>query len=200
MADLIGPLNTLLLSLAVSAGSMLVLWPISNSVGPLIAFVIINGAANGGFFATMPTVVGNIFGSARVSIAMGMVVTGWAGGYLLVSVWYKSAGAQRSWTSGCSNRGLSPQCVWRTTRYTHGISSGHLLCRVHGIGGCDPNRWPQDEVQQESIEEALELTCGARAWIATMSETATWLQWRPGHLLAISEQRATGVLVDIASR
>jgi hypothetical protein len=40
--------------------------------------------ANGGFFATMPTVVGNVFGSARVSVSMGMMVTGWAGGYLLV--------------------------------------------------------------------------------------------------------------------
>ncbi|OQE84800.1 hypothetical protein PENNAL_c0026G05211 [Penicillium nalgiovense] len=31
----------------------------------------------------MPTVVGNTFGSARVSVVMGMVVTGWAGSYLL---------------------------------------------------------------------------------------------------------------------
>ena len=33
----------------------------------------------------MPTVVGNVFGSARVSVAMGMIVSGWVGGYLLVS-------------------------------------------------------------------------------------------------------------------
>ena len=32
----------------------------------------------------MPTVVGNVFGSARVAVAMGMIVTGWAGGYLMV--------------------------------------------------------------------------------------------------------------------
>ncbi|KAK7423520.1 hypothetical protein QQX98_000977 [Neonectria punicea] len=31
----------------------------------------------------MPTVVGNTFGSARVSVAMGMIVTGWVGGYLM---------------------------------------------------------------------------------------------------------------------
>lgn len=82
--DKIGPLNTVTVSLLLSAVSMLVLWPVSNSMGPLIAFVIINGMANGGFFATMPTVVGNVFGSARVSVAMGMIVTGWGGGYLLV--------------------------------------------------------------------------------------------------------------------
>ena len=83
-ADVMGPLNTLFVSLILSAASMLVIWPVSNSLGPLVSFVIINGAANGGFFATMPTVVGTVFGSARVSVAMGMIVTGWAGGYLMV--------------------------------------------------------------------------------------------------------------------
>ncbi|KAL4929179.1 monocarboxylate transporter [Aspergillus undulatus] len=82
-SDTLGPLNTLFLSLLLSAVSMLVLWPVSSSLGPLIAFTIINGMANGGFFSTMPTVVGNVFGSARVSVAMAMIVTGWAGGYLL---------------------------------------------------------------------------------------------------------------------
>ncbi|KUL85826.1 hypothetical protein ZTR_07338 [Talaromyces verruculosus] len=82
-SDRIGPLNTVFSSLLLSALSALVLWPVSTSLGPLIVFVIINGMANGGFFATMPTVVGNVFGSARVSVAMGMVVTGWGGGYLL---------------------------------------------------------------------------------------------------------------------
>lgn len=85
-SDIVGPINTLLLSLVLSALSMLVIWPLSTSLGPLIAFVVINGAANGGFFAVMPTVVGNTFGSARVSVAMSMIVTGWAGGYLLVSL------------------------------------------------------------------------------------------------------------------
>lgn len=82
-ADFMGPLNTLLVSLVVSGMSMLVIWPISTSIGPLIAFVIINGVANGGFFAVMPTVVGAVFGSRRVSVSMGMIVTGWTGGYLL---------------------------------------------------------------------------------------------------------------------
>jgi MFS family permease len=84
LSDLIGPVNTLLLSLFTSALGMLVLWPFANTVAPLILLVIINGVANGGFFSTMPTVVGSVFGSARVSVAMGMIVTGWAGGYLMV--------------------------------------------------------------------------------------------------------------------
>lgn len=63
---------------------MLVIWPTSTSLAALAIFVIINGVANGGFFSVMPTVVGNVFGSQRVSVAMGMIVTGWGGGYLMV--------------------------------------------------------------------------------------------------------------------
>ena len=62
---------------------MLAIWPVSKTIGPLIVFVILNGAANGAFFATVPTVVANLFGVAKVAVAMGMVVTAWTGGYLL---------------------------------------------------------------------------------------------------------------------
>ncbi|KAG9764963.1 MFS general substrate transporter, partial [Aureobasidium melanogenum] len=66
LSDAIGPLNTLLASFVLTAVSMLALWPLSQTLAPLVIFVIINGAANGGFFSTMPTVVGNVFGSARM--------------------------------------------------------------------------------------------------------------------------------------
>ncbi|KAF2083811.1 MFS general substrate transporter [Saccharata proteae CBS 121410] len=83
LADVIGPLNTLFISFVITAVSILALWPVSSSIAPLAIFVVINGASNGGFFSTMPTVVGNVFGSARMAVAMGMIVTGWTGGYLL---------------------------------------------------------------------------------------------------------------------
>lgn len=83
-ADSLGPLNTLFIVLSLTTISIFAIWLVTNSLGPLVIFVIINGAANGGFFATIPTVVGTVFGSRRVSVAMGMVVTGWAGGYLMV--------------------------------------------------------------------------------------------------------------------
>ncbi|OHE98408.1 major facilitator superfamily transporter [Colletotrichum orchidophilum] len=83
--DTFGALNVLSVSLFLSAVSILAIWPVSTSLGPMVAFVIINGVSNGGFFSTMPTVVGNTFGSARVSVAMSMIVTGWAGGYLMGS-------------------------------------------------------------------------------------------------------------------
>ncbi|KAK2752571.1 hypothetical protein FQN55_006684 [Onygenales sp. PD_40] len=81
--DALGPINTLFANLLLGTVSTLVLWPLSKTLHPLVAFVILNGMANGGFFASIPTVVGNVFGSARVSVAMSMIVTGWAGGYLM---------------------------------------------------------------------------------------------------------------------
>lgn len=83
LADRIGPLNSLFIGLVLSATSMLAVWPVSGTLAPLAVFVIINGAANGSFFATMPTVVGHLFGSVRVAVAMATIVTSWSGGYLL---------------------------------------------------------------------------------------------------------------------
>ncbi|KAK7419423.1 hypothetical protein QQX98_003375 [Neonectria punicea] len=81
--DKFGSLNTLFISLVLTAVSMLAIWPSSTTLGPMILFVLVNGVSNGGFFSTMPTVVSNVFGSARVAIAMSMILTGWTGGYLM---------------------------------------------------------------------------------------------------------------------
>ncbi|KAH6961804.1 cytochrome P450 [Ilyonectria sp. MPI-CAGE-AT-0026] len=51
--DVVGPLNTLMCSLMLTAISMPTLWPASTSLAPLAVFVVVNGASNGGFFATM---------------------------------------------------------------------------------------------------------------------------------------------------
>lgn len=83
--DLIGATNVLFISLLLTALSMLAIWPTSTTLGPLALFVIINGISNGGFFGTLPTMAGNIFGSARVGVVVGMIITFWVGGYLLVS-------------------------------------------------------------------------------------------------------------------
>ena len=83
ICDTIGPIHALFFGLFLSATSMLAIWPVSQDLGPLILFVIIAGAANGGFFSTIPTAIGSVFGTAKVTVAMGMIATGWAGGYLL---------------------------------------------------------------------------------------------------------------------
>jgi MFS family permease len=79
--DYIGPLNTIFIAMLVNAMTMLSIWPASDTLAPLVAFSIINGVANGSFFTSMPTAVGTLYGSSRVPVAMGMVITGWTGGY-----------------------------------------------------------------------------------------------------------------------
>jgi MFS transporter, MCT family, solute carrier family 16 (monocarboxylic acid transporters), member 3 len=66
-----------------NAISMLAIWPVSNTLAPLVLFSILNGVANGSFFTTVPTVVGSMFGPGRAAVAMAMAVTGWTGGYLM---------------------------------------------------------------------------------------------------------------------
>lgn len=85
LCDKLGSINILLGSLVLSSVSMLAIWPASQSLGPLALFVVVNGLSNGGFFSTTPTVASSVFGSARVGIVMSMIMTGWVGGYLLVS-------------------------------------------------------------------------------------------------------------------
>jgi MFS family permease len=79
--DYVGPLNTIFIAMLVNAMTMLSIWPASDTLAPLVAFAIINGVANGSFFTSMPTAVGTLYGSARVPVAMGMIITGWTGGY-----------------------------------------------------------------------------------------------------------------------
>jgi MFS family permease len=83
ICDFVGPIHALLIGLILSATSMLAIWPVSQELGPLILFVVIAGAANGGFFSSIPSAVGSVFGTNRVTVAMGMIASGWAGGYLL---------------------------------------------------------------------------------------------------------------------
>lgn len=83
LCDLIGPANTFVLTMSLNAISMLAIWPVSQTLAPLIIFAVINGMANGAFFTVFPTVVTGIFGPGRAAVAMGMAISGWTLGYLL---------------------------------------------------------------------------------------------------------------------
>ena len=83
--DRFGSTNMLLLTMALNAVSMLAIWPVSNTIGPLVVFAAFNGIANGAFFVTMPTTVGRLVGPGQASVGMGMAITGWTGGYLMGS-------------------------------------------------------------------------------------------------------------------
>ena len=85
LCDRIGPVNMFLITMTLNAVSMLAIWPVSSTIGPLIIFSSLNGAANGSFFTTLPTVVAGMFGPGRAAMAMSMAVAGWSGGYLMGS-------------------------------------------------------------------------------------------------------------------
>jgi MCP family monocarboxylic acid transporter-like MFS transporter 3 len=71
------------ITMLLNAVSMLAIWPVSNTLGPLVIFATLNGVANGSYFTTQPTVVAGIFGPGRAAVAMSLAVTGSTGGYLL---------------------------------------------------------------------------------------------------------------------
>lgn len=84
LSDKIGSVNVALMSMSLLGTTMFLIWPFASTLGVLIVFVLIAGIAVGGFFSMMPTVVGHIFGSANMSVTMGMILTSWTFGYLLV--------------------------------------------------------------------------------------------------------------------
>lgn len=69
--------------MVVNAVSMLAIWPVSNTLAPLLSFAMFNGIANGCYWTTQPTVVAGIFGPGRAAVAMSMSVTGWSAGNLM---------------------------------------------------------------------------------------------------------------------
>lgn len=83
--DKFGSTNMLLLTMALNAVTMLAIWPVASSIGPLIVFAGVNGIANGAFFVTMPTAIGRMIPPGQAAVGMGMAVTGWTGGYLMGS-------------------------------------------------------------------------------------------------------------------
>ncbi|KAI0261040.1 major facilitator superfamily domain-containing protein [Gloeopeniophorella convolvens] len=85
LGDAVGPISSLVLALTINALSMLILWPVSTSVAPLVVFIVINGFGSGGFFSLIPSVVGSVYGNTRTANALAMTVSGWAFGYFFGS-------------------------------------------------------------------------------------------------------------------
>ncbi|KAF3031247.1 hypothetical protein E8E12_000476 [Didymella heteroderae] len=83
LCDRIGPFNVFLIAMILNAFSMLAIWPVSDSIHPLVAFAMLNGVANGSFFTALPTVVAGMFDVRRAAVAMSMAATGWTAGYLM---------------------------------------------------------------------------------------------------------------------
>ncbi|GAA5834577.1 hypothetical protein JCM11251_007043 [Rhodosporidiobolus azoricus] len=80
---LLGSLNALTLCLAMVGISTLVIWPVATTIGPLIAFAVINGLCAGGMFSLVPGTLSSIFGSARLGVVFSMILSSWTLGYFL---------------------------------------------------------------------------------------------------------------------
>jgi MCP family monocarboxylic acid transporter-like MFS transporter 3 len=80
--DRIGPINVLLIAMAINTVSTLAIWPVSSTIGPLILFSTLNGLSNGAFVVSLPTSVASIAGPGQASVGISMATTGWCAGYL----------------------------------------------------------------------------------------------------------------------
>lgn len=60
--DKVGPTNVFVVRMILNAVSMLAIWPVSNTLRPLLAFAVLNGMANGAYLTVFPTVVASVFG------------------------------------------------------------------------------------------------------------------------------------------
>ncbi|KAB2102622.1 hypothetical protein AG0111_0g8704 [Alternaria gaisen] len=78
----LGPVNSMILSLLLVSLSALALWPFASNLGLIIFFAIVNGVGSGGFFSLMPVVVGAVFGD-DITTVMSMLNTSWFFGYFM---------------------------------------------------------------------------------------------------------------------
>lgn len=135
LCDYIGPINSLLSAVLTTGISLLALWPFSDSLAPLLVFIVLNGASNGGFFSTMPTVISSISASVPVPVVMGMVVTSWAGGYIMVGrSRVMPDGADLVDSAGCSYRRLPLRSLRWAVRRAQRFPSCDVLRRLARSG------------------------------------------------------------------
>ncbi|USP81604.1 hypothetical protein yc1106_08878 [Curvularia clavata] len=129
LCDKLGPLNMFVITMALNGASMLAIWPVSSTLGPLVLFAILNGVANGAYFTTQPTVVAGIFGPGRAAVAMSMSVTGWSGGYLMgapiAGYLLQAAGGKKDTAKGQSIDVYRPAIF-----YAGGMATVSALCVI----------------------------------------------------------------------
>ena len=127
LCDKRGPLNMFVIVMGLNAASMLAIWPVSSTLGPLVVFATLNGVANGAYFTTQPTVVAGIFGPGRAAVAMSMSVTGWTAGYLMgapiAGYLLQAAGGKRGDGTGQSINVYRPAIF-----YAGGTATVSALC------------------------------------------------------------------------
>lgn len=85
LADtILGPLNSLILSLLLAGVSALAIWPFADSVAILSVFIVLNGLGCGAFFSLIPAAVGSMFGAKNTMGVLPILWAGWFFGYFFV--------------------------------------------------------------------------------------------------------------------
>ncbi|KAJ1669500.1 hypothetical protein GGH95_004244 [Coemansia sp. RSA 1836] len=85
LADVIGPLNALFISLAVSNFAILAIWLPFKSLGAFIAAALIFGFASGSVVSLVPVVTANLFGVKRLASILGLLFFSYTLGTLVCS-------------------------------------------------------------------------------------------------------------------
>ncbi|KAI9501786.1 major facilitator superfamily domain-containing protein [Coemansia spiralis] len=75
VADYIGVLNTLLLTITVSSLACLLVWPFATSVGVGVVMALLYGFPSGGYWSLAPLAAGKLFGIDRLASTTGIFYT-----------------------------------------------------------------------------------------------------------------------------
>ncbi|CCE32124.1 related to protein MCH2 (monocarboxylate permease homolog) [Claviceps purpurea 20.1] len=81
--SLLGPMNSMVVSLFLSGVSGLCIWPFVDSLGLLVFFAIVNGIGSGSFFSLFPLTVTATFGATNVMGILPIMWQAWMFGYFL---------------------------------------------------------------------------------------------------------------------
>lgn len=83
LSDIMGPVNSLIIAMLFNGIGMLLIWPLSSELAPLIIFVVLGGMTAGAFFALMAPTIASLIDPSIMASGFGLLVTGWGAGYLL---------------------------------------------------------------------------------------------------------------------
>lgn len=82
--SLIGPINSLIVSMLLCGLSTLAIWPFASSMAVLLLFAVVNGIGCGSFFSLFPTCLGAVFGAQNTMAVLPIMWSSWFFGFFLV--------------------------------------------------------------------------------------------------------------------
>jgi MFS family permease len=149
LADtILGPLNSLILSLLLAGVSALAIWPFANSVAVLSVFILLNGLGCGAFFSLIPAAVGSMFGAKNTMGVLPILWAGWFFGYFFVRLsrivilsTSSRLSANKSHTGFADSRWdlfLVRQGCWHCCLPTGRLLCGRHIHRWSFVCGCNP--------------------------------------------------------------